>query len=490
MANLHLVTGYAGQEHVTSADQGSWNAAVMGTGQFVMGKGNQFAASVVSNNQIRILDGEIMMQGRYIRLEPNTFVDLAIENGTQGYKRNDLVVARYTKTASSGVEEVNLVVIKGENAASSPVDPEYISGNILEGAIQNDLPLYRVPLDGLTVGELVPLFDVIGTTLEGLQKEIMEGFEEYKNNLDERLEGHTHSGETISVSPGISKMFGLSGNENVDSVLSYLGQYNMHWWKTFVDTSMWNEIRTFNSAQYIAISGSGVSTLYISDAISIDQSSGTITQVNPTQVTANIYFGSTADAIAAGEQLRGKYLLKTDSWANTTLVYMPTDATFYAHNYGDSRYGCGTQTGTYDITSEYQTGGTTDYLSSTDRNACPDSGIVNGVEYTYLGIPFDNAITASKINVVTGQYSGYNNGAKHGDYPVEVNLGKMPDLVILSAYGTLAISDQPSNSYQYHGVFLPSSTHQVIFTDTGFTASGIMAQVARSPYNYAAFFLT
>jgi len=73
MANMHLVTGYAGQEHITAADQGSWNAAIVGSGEYVLKKGSQFAATVITNNQIRIADGDILMQGRHIRLNEGTY---------------------------------------------------------------------------------------------------------------------------------------------------------------------------------------------------------------------------------------------------------------------------------------------------------------------------------------------------------------------------------------------------------------------------------
>lgn len=165
MGNIHLVTGYAGQEHVTAADMGAFNASVFGSGQYVTGSGNRLVASVVTNNQIRVLDGDIIMQGRHIRLNPNTYVDLTVENGSQGMLRNDLIVARYTKDSGTGVEDCNLVVIKGTAVASNPSDPAYTSGDIINGdVLLNDMPLYRVPLDGLNVGELVCLFDVKANT--------------------------------------------------------------------------------------------------------------------------------------------------------------------------------------------------------------------------------------------------------------------------------------------------------------------------------------
>ena len=161
MANMHLVTGYAGQAHVTAADQGSLNAAMFGGGSYVLDRGSKLAATIVSNNKIEVADGDLMIQGRHARLDEGSTVNLTIENGQQGYLRNDLIVARYTKDGSTGVENVNLVVIKGTPAASNPSDPAYTSGDIInDHVLTADFPLYRVPLNGLTVQTLVPLFSV------------------------------------------------------------------------------------------------------------------------------------------------------------------------------------------------------------------------------------------------------------------------------------------------------------------------------------------
>ena len=129
MSNLHLVTGYAGVEHVTSNDHGSLNAAMFGNGEFVLERGNQFAASIQSNNKVRVLDGDLLMQGRHIRLKENTYVDLNFDNGTQGCKRLDLIVVRYSKSSTTGVEEANLVVIKGTPSETSYNAPDKITGD-------------------------------------------------------------------------------------------------------------------------------------------------------------------------------------------------------------------------------------------------------------------------------------------------------------------------------------------------------------------------
>lgn len=144
---MHLVTGYAGKAHVTAADQASMYAALFG-GDYVLDRGSKLSASYSGNNQIRVLDGDLVMQGRHVRLE--TYADLTIENGASGKNRNDLIVARYSK-GGDGVEECNLVVIKGTATTGTASDPSYTA---------SDMPLYRVPLSGLTIGTPAPLFSV------------------------------------------------------------------------------------------------------------------------------------------------------------------------------------------------------------------------------------------------------------------------------------------------------------------------------------------
>lgn len=204
MANMHLITGYAGQEHITAVDQSAFNAALIGTGQFVLDKGGKFAAQVITNNQIRIKDGELMMQGRFVRLAPDTYVDLTIDNGAQGVKRNDLIVARYTKNTVTGVEAVNLVVIKGTAAASNPTDPAYTEGDITNGEdALNDFPLWRIPLDGLTVGAPVALFgepfaDSL-RTLPEIRNTVNQIYDEVDETLDNFVAANTMTAAQVDA---------------------------------------------------------------------------------------------------------------------------------------------------------------------------------------------------------------------------------------------------------------------------------------------------
>lgn len=168
MGNLHLVTGRAGTPHVTAADHGSLHAGIFGEGEYVLNRGSKFTPTVISNNTIRIADGDIVMQGRHIRLDEGTYIDLTIENGTQGYFRNDLIVVRYIKDVQTGAESADLAVIKGTASAGTAMDPEYTVGDIINDHVSlAEMPLFRVPLNGLNVQTLVPLYEEASFLADG-----------------------------------------------------------------------------------------------------------------------------------------------------------------------------------------------------------------------------------------------------------------------------------------------------------------------------------
>lgn len=172
---LDLVTGYKGAAHITAEDIGAFNAGIMGAGDWVLTSGNKFAASLTSNNTVKILDGDLIIQGRHVCLKKNTYEEVIIENGETDKNRNDLIVARYTKDSTNGIENVEFAVIKGENSASEASDPEYTTGDILSGGCTlHEMPLYRIKLNGLTVGEPEPLFVALSHDITQIRK-IVQG---------------------------------------------------------------------------------------------------------------------------------------------------------------------------------------------------------------------------------------------------------------------------------------------------------------------------
>lgn len=153
-----LVTGHANKAHVTAEQAAGLNAGILGLDDYVLDVHDKFKITVVSANKVTIGTGELVMQGRHV--SQGTPEDLIVTNGSQGQKRNDLIVCRYTKGAQS-IESAKLVVVRGTPTTGTPTDPAVNTTSPLDGGTTYDMPLYRIPLDGIAIGTPVPLFNVL-----------------------------------------------------------------------------------------------------------------------------------------------------------------------------------------------------------------------------------------------------------------------------------------------------------------------------------------
>ena len=158
---MNIITGYKGEPHVTSQQLRDTNIGTFGGGAYILDVGSQMEATVVSANQVDIADGLLVAEGCTAEVARGTTESLAIDNGSQGMLRTDLIVARYTKVASTAVEAMALAVIKGTPAASNPATPAYNEGLIADGDSPVDFPLYRVNLNGISITSVERLVDVL-----------------------------------------------------------------------------------------------------------------------------------------------------------------------------------------------------------------------------------------------------------------------------------------------------------------------------------------
>lgn len=160
---MDIVIGYQGRDHVKAEQLRRMIAGMAGDGTYVLGTQNELAATMVTANQVRIDTGDVVAAGgAYATVEtPETLV---VESGVTGQKRNDVVVARYEKDASTNVESMELAVVKGTPVSyGDPTDPELADGSIMAGDSPVEVPLWRIPIDGLAPGTPVKLFDTIPT---------------------------------------------------------------------------------------------------------------------------------------------------------------------------------------------------------------------------------------------------------------------------------------------------------------------------------------
>ena len=84
-----------------------------------------------------------------------------------------MIVARYEKNQDNGIESLDLKVIQGTPAESTPTVPEYTEGDIQAGDYVADMPMYQVLIDGLNITEVKKVFEV-APGIDALKKEIAE----------------------------------------------------------------------------------------------------------------------------------------------------------------------------------------------------------------------------------------------------------------------------------------------------------------------------
>lgn len=157
---MNIVTGYRGEAHITSQQDQAKNQGIFGSGSYVLDVGQKLRAEAVSANEVRIYDGVLSHQGVVAVVEKNTYDSVTITSGSQGADRCDLIVARYTKEGSTGVESMTFEVIMGMEGSSTP--PDYNTGDIQAGDSPVDMPIYEVHLSGIQIESLVPVASQIG----------------------------------------------------------------------------------------------------------------------------------------------------------------------------------------------------------------------------------------------------------------------------------------------------------------------------------------
>ena len=123
-------------------------AALFGQ-DFVSEDLNKFQPSIASSNEVRIASGVVCIGGHIGYIPYGTYESCTIATGNVGYKRKDLIVARYSR--ASGLDYMGLYVYKGNPAISNPVLPTCKSEDVLQGGYTREIPVCEVNLDGLSI---------------------------------------------------------------------------------------------------------------------------------------------------------------------------------------------------------------------------------------------------------------------------------------------------------------------------------------------------
>lgn len=221
---MNIVTGYTGSAHITASQAGAYNGAVCGLNSYVLSTGNKMSASMISNNTIRIYDGDLIMNGRHATIPYGTWDELTIENGEAGKNRIDVIAAKYEKSATEGTEDISLVVIQGTSTASTASMPDIPSGNILEGDTTVYFPLYKIILSGINVAEPVALYSVLVPmgSLQGRMNTAESNIKKMNTTLGSLGDNATINFQAVAVTA--AKTAYLSWGNNGDNSIATWGK--------------------------------------------------------------------------------------------------------------------------------------------------------------------------------------------------------------------------------------------------------------------------
>lgn len=202
-----IVTGRTGEAHVTAIDDASVNKMILGTSEFIFNYGQNLAAEMNGTNEIRVKYGYLMMQGRLAGIKASQgYEAIAIENGTVGYYREDLVVAEYyttTETSTDGSgnqitwtkEHIELKVVKGTPDATQYLVPAITTGDIDSGAV-HQMKLWGVKLNGINFDSLVDFRTVISDTALNIVTDAMANIPDIVTNAEATINSTATTAET------------------------------------------------------------------------------------------------------------------------------------------------------------------------------------------------------------------------------------------------------------------------------------------------------
>ncbi len=158
---MKIVSGKTGTPHVTSEQFRQIIEGTIGQGSYILTSGENLEPELSSNNMLKIRGGMMSHHGNVSCVELNTYDEVTLTNGSQGVKRIDLIVNRYTRNDETGLEKNEWVVIIGTPDATNPKVPEYIAGNLQNGDLTDDCPVFEVHYDGINVTEVKKLLPVM-----------------------------------------------------------------------------------------------------------------------------------------------------------------------------------------------------------------------------------------------------------------------------------------------------------------------------------------
>ena len=128
----------------------------------ILNRFNNLSCTKISDNSVQLNSGIYSLRGFLLTVEPGTTINLTIDSGTAGQKRNDLVIAELVKGGGGvGIDTLQFRVLKGTSTSGIPVDPTLVQQDVNAAGVTCQEPLFRVKLDGVSITTIEPVASLI-----------------------------------------------------------------------------------------------------------------------------------------------------------------------------------------------------------------------------------------------------------------------------------------------------------------------------------------
>lgn len=227
---MEIVSGRTGKPHVTSQQFRQIIEGIVGDGSCILPSGENLEPELVSNNSLKIRSGMMCHHGNVSSVKIGTYDEVELTNGSQRMKRIDLVVNRYTRNEEDNTEKNEWIVIMGTPAESNPAVPEYIKGNLQNGDLVDDCPVFEVHFDGINIVEVTKKLEIAQTNKDLSNKvaELNKNITSVKSvnkNITKMIAGSKVVNAKASTSvqvftnSEINKALGVTNSSNANTVV-------------------------------------------------------------------------------------------------------------------------------------------------------------------------------------------------------------------------------------------------------------------------------
>lgn len=248
---MKIVSGLGEKPHVTSQQFRQILEGTIGQESYIVTSGENLEPELAASNLLKIRSGMMSHHGNVSSVNIGTYDEVELTNGSQGMKRIDLVVNRYTRNAETNIEKNEWVVIMGTPVASNPVAPAYTVGNLQKGDLVDDCPVFELHYDGINVTEVKKMLSVLPNVAE-LNSNILKSLMPYKVGYKVlAIPAATETSVKVLSVSEINKLFGVT-DASRENTMAMFANGNGDSQTVHVEGA------TFKNDYWFAVMGSGV----------------------------------------------------------------------------------------------------------------------------------------------------------------------------------------------------------------------------------------